>query len=126
MECPEQRHESTRRSSIRAVYQDGSLVVACSLKGLLRLHPSGVLEVLRCGWVKRTSRAIAAQLQARQGCIHAWVRRGQRLTGLRALPRSNRVSPDSVLGPGSMLNYVNDLDIAEDGTIYFSDSQVNI
>lgn len=38
---------------------------------------------------------------------------------------TNRVSSSSRLQPGSLINYANDLDIAADGTIYFTDS-VNI
>lgn len=36
---------------------------------------------------------------------------------------TSRVSDDSPLAPGSPILYANDLDIARDGTIYFSDSQ---
>lgn len=35
---------------------------------------------------------------------------------------SNRVSPTSPLEPNTPLTYTNDLDIASDGTIYFTDS----
>ena len=35
---------------------------------------------------------------------------------------ANRASPKSLLRPGSLINYANDLDIASDGTIYFTDS----
>jgi len=32
-----------------------------------------------------------------------------------------RVSDDSPLEPGSLITYANDLDISQDGTIYFTD-----
>eukprot|EP00192_Tetraselmis_astigmatica_P021863 CAMPEP_0117664066 /NCGR_PEP_ID=MMETSP0804-20121206/8989_1 /TAXON_ID=1074897 /ORGANISM="Tetraselmis astigmatica, Strain CCMP880" /LENGTH=290 /DNA_ID=CAMNT_0005471209 /DNA_START=837 /DNA_END=1709 /DNA_ORIENTATION=+ len=35
---------------------------------------------------------------------------------------SNEVSPESPLAPGTRIGYANDLDVAQDGTIYFSDS----
>ena len=35
---------------------------------------------------------------------------------------SNEVSPESALAPGTRIGYANDLDVAQDGTIYFSDS----
>ena len=35
---------------------------------------------------------------------------------------SNSVSQDSALAPDSHVSYSNDLDVASDGTIYFSDS----
>lgn len=38
---------------------------------------------------------------------------------------TNRVSSSSLLQPDTLINYANDLDIASDGTIYFTDS-VNI
>ncbi|EFJ42499.1 strictosidine synthase [Volvox carteri f. nagariensis] len=39
---------------------------------------------------------------------------------------TSRVSPDAAVAPGSPINYVNALDIAEDGTIYFSSSQARL
>lgn len=35
---------------------------------------------------------------------------------------SNQVSEDSPLSPGIKTNYANDLDIAKDGTVYFTTS----
>ena len=35
---------------------------------------------------------------------------------------ASQVSDDSPLDPGSVINYANDLDIAGDGTIYFTTS----
>jgi len=35
---------------------------------------------------------------------------------------ASQVSDDSPLDPGSVINYANDVDIAEDGTIYFTTS----
>ncbi len=35
---------------------------------------------------------------------------------------ASQVSDDSPLDPGSVINYANDADIAEDGTIYFTTS----
>jgi hypothetical protein len=39
----------------------------------------------------------------------------------RLLVLANRASPDSPLQPGSPINYANDLDMAPDGKVYFSD-----
>ena len=41
----------------------------------------------------------------------------------RLVSLANRVSPSSTLDPGSQITFADDLDIASDGTIYFTDAQ---
>lgn len=94
---------------------DGSLVACDCVRGLLKLEGAA-----------QAAQAAGAQGQA--GKCEAGAQRGshpasQQQPRTQLVVLANSVSPSSPLDPGTPITYADGLDIAADGTIYFTDAQ---